>query len=190
MRCFIAINLNEELKMEIDRLTAHMKKGIRDVRWVPAENLHITLKFLGAVPDESVEEIREVLSQVSAHYSPFDVELRGMGLFPDRKRPRVVWIDILNSEKLIRLQEEVELFTERLGFKREERQFSPHLTIGRVRTPRTGGSLVDAVEELKNTYFGNIRVDMISLMKSDLKPTGAQYSVIAEFPFRRRKDDQ
>ena len=187
MRCFIAINLNEELKMEIDRLTAGMKKGNRDVRWVPAENLHITLKFLGAVPDESTKEIKEALSQISARYRPFDVKLRGMGLFPDRRRPKVVWIDMLNSEELIRLQEQVELFTESLGFKRENRQFSPHLTIGRVRTPGRSGSLVDAVEEFKDTDFGNIRVDTIYLMKSDLKPTGAQYSVIAGFPLKKEE---
>ena len=190
MRSFIAINLDDSLRNEIDRATANLKSGKWDVKWVAAANLHITLKFLGEITEDSVAELKEVLPSIASHNESFALKFKGVGIFPDRKRPRVIWIDILESDKLIKLQEQVEENLLTVGFNREDRPFSPHLTIGRVRSSAGKESLLGAVETLKDRDFGNIGVNNISLMKSDLRPGGAQYTSIAEFSLKRRSNDQ
>ncbi len=185
MRCFISINLGDSLKREIGSATGALRQGNWDVKWVSVENLHITLKFLGEVPEKLTEVIQQRLIGTSGRHIPFDLKLRSIGVFPDRKRPRVVWIDIVSPEELAKLQQAIEETLETLGFTREDRAFSPHLTIGRVRSLRGRDFLLKAMEALKDIDFGNISVDRIYLMKSDLKPAGAQYSVIAEFPLTK-----
>jgi 2'-5' RNA ligase len=118
------------------------------------------------------------------------LKFKGVGIFPDRRRPRVIWIDILESEKLIELQKEVEHSLSLIGFKEEDRPFSPHLTIGRARSSAGKDSLLKAIETLKDRDFGNIGVNNVSLMKSDLRPGGAQYTTMAEFNLKRRSNDQ
>lgn len=181
IRCFIAINLQDTLKREISESTAGLRKGEWDVRWVSTENLHITLKFLGETSEDLLQDIEEKLSEASACCKSFDVRLCGVGVFPDEKRPRVIWIDLFDSEDLVRLQGAIENSMRDLGFKKEARPFSPHLTIGRVRTLKGKDSLLSAVRTLKDREFGNIRIDRFSLMRSDLRPSGAQYTVMAEF---------
>ncbi|HUO76090.1 MAG TPA: RNA 2',3'-cyclic phosphodiesterase [Thermodesulfovibrionales bacterium] len=181
MRSFIAINLDDSLRSEIDRATTALKSGIWDVKWVSPANLHITLKFLGEIPENTVTELKETLSSVVSHHESFALRFKGVGIFPDKRRPRVIWIDLLEAEKLIKLQKEVENSLLTLGFKMEDRPFSPHLTIGRIRSSAGKESLLRAVETLKDKDFGNIGVNNVSLMKSDLKPGGAQYTTIAEF---------
>jgi len=190
MRSFIAINLDDSLRNEIDRATAGLKSGNCDVKWVPPANLHITLKFLGEIPEDTVTELKETLLSIASHHESFAFNLKGVGIFPDKKRPRVIWIDLLESEKLIKLQKEVENSLLTIGFNKEDRPFSPHLTIGRIRSSAGKESLLRAVETLKDKDFGNIGVNKVSLMKSDLKPGGAQYTTIAEFALKRRSNDQ
>ncbi len=182
MRCFVAINLEDSLKKEIGCVIRGLTEGRWDVKWVPAENLHITLKFLGDASDDSVQRVKEHLSGISKRHGPFEVKLYGVGVFPDKRRPRVVWIDLLDSGELIKLQEAVEISLITVGFTKEDRPFSPHLTIGRIRSLKAKDLFIGAIETLKDKDFGNIGVNKISLMNSDLKPTGAQYSIVAEFP--------
>jgi 2'-5' RNA ligase len=190
MRSFIAINLDDSLRNEVDRATAGLKSGNWDVKWVSPANLHITLKFLGEIPEDDLQGIREILLSIVPHHESFAFKLKGVGIFPDKRRPRIVWIDLLESEKLIKLQEKVDNTLVTIGFKREDRPFSPHLTIGRIRSSAGKESLLRAVETLKDKDFGNIGVNKVSLMKSDLKPGGAQYMTIAEFSLKRRSNDQ
>lgn len=190
MRCFIAINIDDTLKKEIDESVVTLKKGGWDVKWVPSENLHVTLKFLGNTPEDSVQRIKESLSLITPYLEPFTLKLSGVGLFPDKRRPRVIWIDLLDSFRLKILKEKIEESLLSIGFEREDRPFSPHLTIGRIRSPKGNDSLFNAIETLKDKDFGNIGVDKISLMKSELKPTGAQYTTITEFYLKRRINDQ
>jgi len=187
MRCFIAINLDDVVKKEIDASVALLKKEKADVKWVPAANLHVTLKFFGEIDERTVEKIEENLSEISRKFSPFEVKLHGLGVFPDERRPRVIWIDFLDSRRLIKLQEEVEYSIVSIGFEKEDRPFSPHLTIGRVRSPKNKDLLLRAMGPLRSKDFGNIGVDKIFLMKSDLKPTGAQYTAVAEFPLTKEE---
>jgi 2'-5' RNA ligase len=190
MRSFIAINLDDSLRNEIDKATTSLRSGNWDVKWVAAANLHITLKFLGEISENTVAGLKERLLPIASHHESFAFRLKGVGIFPDKRRPRVIWIDILEPDRLVKLQEEVEHNLLTIGFKREDRPFSPHLTIGRVRSSVDKESLLGAVETLKDKDFGNIGVNKVSLMKSDLKPGGAQYTPIAEFDLKRRNNDQ
>lgn len=190
MRSFIAINLDDSLRSEIDRATVGLRSGKWDVKWVSVANLHITLKFLGEISEDALQGMGETLSSIASQHESFALKLKGVGVFPDKRRPRVIWIDILESEKLIKLQEQVEDNLVTIGFTKEDRRFSPHLTIGRIKSSAGKESLLKAVETLKDKDFGNIGVNKVSLMKSDLKPAGAQYTAIAEFYLKRRSNDQ
>jgi RNA 2',3'-cyclic 3'-phosphodiesterase len=181
IRCFVAINLDKGLRRDLYHATEALRDIQCDVKWVPMENLHITLKFLGDTPEECIPKIGERLAAISGSHMPFRMKLHGAGIFPDRRRPRVVWIDILDSGEFIKLYEKVEESLAIIGFQKDNRSFTPHLTIGRVRSPKGNASLVGMVEKLKENDFGIIEVEKISLMKSDLKPSGAQYTPVAEY---------
>ena len=186
MRCFIAVNLSASLKREVAAAVKGLAAGNWDVKWVAADNLHITLRFLGTVADDTVERIMELLKTVASGHGSFAVPLRGVGVFPDRRKPRVVWIDIPDSGELTRLQAEVEEACVTIGFTKEDRPFSPHLTLGRIRSmdPKDREPFMRAVETLKDRDFGNIGVNKISLMKSELEPAGARYFIVAEYPLK------
>lgn len=187
IRCFIAINLSDSLKNEIDNSINWLRKGDSDVKWVSSENLHLTLKFLGETSEDLIKSLQEKLSMISAHHVPFEVNLKGIGIFPDKRRPRVIWINILDSDKLIKLQEALDITTVSLGYNKEIRSFSPHLTIGRVRSQKGKDMLLEAIETLKDKDFGNINVNKFSLMRSVLKPTGAQYTTLSEFHLNKEE---
>lgn len=186
MRCFIAINLDAAMKSGVDGVIRDLKKGDWDVGWIRAENLHLTLKFLGEVSADAMTRLEKGLSVAASGCDPFEMRLQGTGVFPDRKRPRIVWIDMIEpSGSLLKLQELIEISTESLGFAPEDRKFSPHLTIGRIKSARGKEELIKEIEALNDKDFGNIHVDGFSLMKSDLRPSGAQYTSLKEFLFRK-----
>jgi 2'-5' RNA ligase len=187
MRCFIAINIEDPLKKEIGSAIGSLGSGRWDVKWVSPENLHITLAFLGDIPDDSVPRVNDQLSAVSKSHAPFEVSLCGTGVFPDRKRPRVVWIGLSNPEKLKVLQNDIEQATLFISLAKEDRSFSPHLTIGRIRSLRDRDAFIRNIETLRDRDFGNIGVKKISFMRSELKPAGAQYSIVAEFPLTKEE---
>ncbi|HAM52277.1 MAG TPA: RNA 2',3'-cyclic phosphodiesterase [Nitrospiraceae bacterium] len=184
LRCFIAIRLSDSLKQEVATVLDDLKRMNADVKWVTPENLHLTLKFLGDIDEGVVPLIRKKLIEISALQSSFTVKLSGMGFFPDKGRPRVVWIDSQDHQGLKNLKEKVEEAMITIGFAREDRTFSPHLTIGRVRTSKNLSSLLSRMQTLKDKDFGNIDVRLVSLMRSELKPKGAEYTTLAEFNFK------
>lgn len=185
IRTFISINLDESLKKEINNLLMDIKKHDLAVKWVPPENLHITLKFLGHIPEDKIEKVKERLSDLTSRFNPFILRFRGIGFFPDRKRPRVIWVDISDTDTLRDLQEMIEERLTEIGFEREDRGFSPHLTIGRIKSLGDRERLTGLIDTIKDREFGSIKVDRVSLMRSDLRPGGAKYSVIAEFPLKK-----
>jgi len=187
MRCFIAIILDDLVRRAIDSAMVGLRSGKWDVKWVRAENLHITLKFLGEITADLAEKVTEVLSGITKNFASFDLGFRSIGMFPHEKSPRVVWIGIDHPEECTRLQLIIEENLLTVGFNKDNRPFSPHLTIGRVRSMRSKDSLVGAMVAIKERDFGNISVDSIYLMKSELKPAGAQYSVITEFPLKKEE---
>ena len=187
LRCFIAIEIPGQVKELLAETQDGLKKTRADVRWVPLENVHITLKFLGSTEEAFISDISGELARRVATCRPFYIKITGVGCFPDLRRPRVIWVGIGESQELTELARDVELGMVEIGCQAEERKFSPHLTIGRVRSPRGIPDIMRAVEKLGGASFGSMEVSKISLMKSELRPAGAIYSSLAEIPFGGEK---
>lgn len=155
------------------------------MRWVARENLHFTLKFLGSVAGEKVGPIMEALEQPVRAVRRFSVAARGVGVFPDPRRPRVLWVG-LEGEALAGLASGVERALEPLGFARERRSFRPHLTIGRWRDSGNSlGGLGREIESWKEREFGASWVEEVVLFQSVLEPEGAVYSALGVIPLER-----
>jgi RNA 2',3'-cyclic 3'-phosphodiesterase len=182
IRCFIAINLSEEIRSSIDNLIAELRKTGTDVAWVRPEKIHLTLKFLGNTDDSLIPKIKECLSKKLSHYNAFYIKIVGVGCFPSSKRPRVLWIGMENSDFLKGIQKDIDAEVAGFGFALEDRPFSPHLTIGRVRSQKGIADMLMRFEAFRTADFGSIGVKSIHIMKSELKPAGAEYTSIAEIP--------
>jgi len=182
LRCFIALAISDHIRRECGDIIERLKKHDADVKWVRVDNMHLTLKFLGKTPQKVLPEIQEYLFNVVLSYNPFYIRIYTTGVFPNRKYPRVIWIGVEDSDMLKRLHEDIENTMVSLGFKKEQRPFKPHLTLGRVRSREGIVHLVHDLDMLKDKDFGNIHVKKIKLMKSDLKPQGAIYSCLYDIP--------
>ncbi len=184
MRCFVAITLSEEVKEEVYRLIETLKGHGGAIRWVKRDSLHLTLKFLGSVQDERVPEIREAIGRAAKGLSPFFLRATGTGVFPDYRRPRVIWVGVERERALEDLYGRIEEEFEHLGFERERRGLTPHITIGRVKEPETVRGVLKELRGYKDREFGKIYVDRVVLMKSILRPEGADYERVSEALFQ------
>ena len=149
--------------------------------WVAADNLHITLKFLGGVDEPRLAEISAALER-AVTVPTFQVEVRGFGAFPSTTRPRVLWAGAPGPPAFTRLAEDVDRALVALGFPPEARGFAPHVTVGRVREPRRDAALAVALEAAAARSFGTFGVERVSLMRSDLSPKGARHTELSAFP--------
>jgi 2'-5' RNA ligase len=189
LRAFIAVDLPFEIRDAIGRAMAPLQKGVGSiVRWVSMENMHLTLKFLGDVSPSNVEMLSQMLQAEADLFNCFDLRLSGLGSFPNLKRPRVIFIGIQAPPTLEALQRGIESASRRLGYESEERGFSPHLTIGRVKqnvTPTEQQAIRRALEETRIDSLGTARVDSVHLYKSDLKPSGSVYTKLYSAPLKK-----
>jgi len=186
IRVFIAINLPPELKARLAERQRELKSapGGQAVRWTPVEQIHLTLRFLGDVPAESVPDIQAAVQRAAATTPAFELQAEGLGCFPHARQPRIVWVGITGALAGLRqLQEAVERETAPWG-EREDREFHPHLTIGRVKKEhaRSARPLAEALNRTTTGLFGAFRVAQLDLMQSRLAPTGAEYTVLAALP--------
>ena len=177
MRCFIAIELPEEVKSALSDIEDELKKTKADVRWVKPDNIHLTLKFLGNIEEKTTEEIIRKMEDICRRYNPIFLEIKGMGAFPSLKSPRVVWIGIYDNNNLKSLQEEIDRAMESIGFEGEDRAFTAHLTLGRFRSNTDKNKLLEAMKLHENDVFGSINVQSLSLMRSDLHPRSEERRV-------------
>jgi 2'-5' RNA ligase len=168
--------IRQRLADEIDRLRPHAT----DVAWVAPANLHVTVKFLGRVEETRMPELTEALRAVAGGQRALDVAVRGLGAFPTPTRPRVLWAGLAEASGLPPLAEAVDAACAALGFPRETRPFSAHVTLGRVREPRRRTALAGALA--RGGDFGRVRVEGLSLMRSELSPRGARYTELARLP--------
>jgi len=189
LRCFIAVDIPEEIKRGIGEMIAVFKKHNADVKWVAHEHLHLTLKFLGKTSEDLLPEIGELLSKIVLSYKPFCIKIYDVGVFPNRKYPRVIWVGIEDSDFLQSLQRDIENAMASLGYQKEERKFHPHLTLGRVRSQRGMAHIMQELDTFQDKDFGSIEVCNIRLMQSELTPTGARYSCLQEIPLGRGKNE-
>ncbi len=178
MRAFIAIDLPPEVHAELARWQAAFRKLTSGARWTHHEGIHLTLKFLGEVPDMQVEQVKQALMSLGPT-SPFTVEIKGFGFFPDSRRPRVFWAGVAAPPELGQLAQRVEDAMETIGFPREQRSYSPHLTLARFRDPRPEHALREAVEKQATTTLGQFQVTEFFLYESKLRPQGAEYTKVS-----------
>lgn len=180
MRTFIAVNLPDEIKKKVAETTAGLKKIDSGVKWVEPQNLHLTLKFLGWVEDTRLPEVVQITGKVSS--PSFKLKLAGAGGFPRGKNPRVLWVDIKEgAEELKALANRLEEDFSSAGFRAEEREFSPHLTIGRVKGKRGIDKVMEEMGHLAGVEFGECQVQNLEIMKSTLTRKGPTYEVYKSF---------
>jgi 2'-5' RNA ligase len=189
LRAFIAVEIPHEIHKAIENETAPLRVALNQslVRWVPTSNMHLTLKFLGDTSPTNVDMLVQILSVEASQHSAFEIQFRGLGVFPNSKRPRVIWIGIQAPAGLEALQHGIEAATATLGYPSEERPFSPHLTIGRVKqTARSADmqKIRTALEETKVGMLGSAQVTAVHLFKSDLKQSGAVYTRLFSAPLK------
>ena len=185
VRTFIAIELDETINAALADLQGQLKAKVPpgSVRWVKPGGIHLTLKFLGDVPANRIEEIERALVQACAGFPAFSFSVEGLGCFPNPRRPRVVWVGVQEeSGTFAGLQEAIEDGMEKLGFAPEGRRFHAHLTLGRTQRRASSGDvrrLGRLVQEIEIGPLGQMEARSVSLIKSDLKPTGAVYTQLA-----------
>ncbi len=182
IRSFIAIELSLPVKTKIEDIQNKLKSSASDVRWVRAESIHLTLKFLGTIAEEQISEIYESIEQCCTTSVPFALTVNTLGAFPNEKNPRVIWIGTEDSTgTLASLQQCVEKKLSTIGFKEEKRAFSPHLTLGRIKSPKGKRELMQRLAEYKNCECGTSEAQEVCLFKSDLKPGGAIHTKLRTF---------
>ncbi|MCL6634338.1 MAG: RNA 2',3'-cyclic phosphodiesterase [Peptococcaceae bacterium] len=184
MRLFVAINLPEPVKQVLGSFVGELRRLTSDARWVEQGNLHLTLKFLGNVPEEQVPAIIAALERSAAGVPPFRLDLGGVGVFPSMERPRVFWVGVSGeTAALSRLHRQVQEEMKQLGFEPENRRFTPHLTLARLRSPLGFAAVLERADMLARQQgrFGSVKVASMELMLSELSPGGARYSVLAGF---------
>ena len=188
LRAFIAVELPLEIRKTVCAATSKLQNDIGPlIRWVPIENMHLTLKFLGDVSPSNVELLSQMLRAEMELFNCFDLHLNGLGSFPNLKRPRVIYVGMQDPAALEALQRGIESASSRLGYGAEERGFSPHLTIGRVKqnvTATEQQAIRHALADTKIDSLGTARVNSVELFKSDLKPTGSVYTRLYSAPLK------
>ena len=184
VRSFIAIELPNELKVGLSQLEAQLKSGKQSgVKWVNPYSIHLTLKFLGSIAVDKISQITKAMNEAVQGISPFHLEVKDLGAFPNLRRVQVVWVGISGEvDKLAQLQQRIESNLARLGFAPESRPFTPHLTLARLRNQASLDERQRLGELIAGTRFEvayTIKVDTINLMRSQLTREGAVYSRIS-----------
>lgn len=185
IRSFLALDTPEKIREGIGAVQSRLKKIIHgDIHWARPEGIHLTLKFFGNISEDDVVNISAVVEKIAAGSLPLVLTIGGTGAFPDPHRPRVVYLGMNGDvERLIAFQKELERALETIGFPREERPFRPHLTLGRIKSPRGLIGLAGVVEKGESYTAGEFSASGLGLFKSDLTPRGAVYTRLAWYPF-------
>ncbi len=182
VRTFIAIQLGSDVQQLLGRIQKMLASQIdeKDVRWVDKSNVHLTLKFLGDVQSGRLPEVYQGVQAACAEIAPFAITVRDLGCFPNLQRPRVIWAGVTESMGMLQqLQQAIEEKLAQQGYERERREFTPHLTLGRVNRGihRDGQQRIGRIVQ-EGVQFPplDMPVSAVSVMRSDLQPSGAVYS--------------
>ena len=184
MRLFIAVDLPVSLKERLGEIVAELSACGADVRWVHADSMHLTLKFLGNVEPGELVAIDGVLSRVAGTAQSTHCRLRNLGSFPHLRRPRVLWIGVETIDAaLLSLHAELDASLAEIGFAKEKRGFHPHITLGRVRHSSGLPALREVVEARDQLVAGEFVIDRLTLFESELRQTGARHTQFGVYPF-------
>jgi 2'-5' RNA ligase len=182
VRLFIAIEIPGEIRETLAALLKEMRLAAPQAKWARAENLHVTLKFLGHTEPARLQAVKDSLAAIRGT-EPVALEFRGLGFFPNERRPRVFWAGMEASGSLKTLAQDIDHSMHKLGFPLEDRPFAPHLTLARFDPPGLPSKLGAAVKENASRKFGAFSTREFHLIESKLKPTGAEYTTVQSFPF-------
>lgn len=171
LRAFLAIPLPETIKSGLIRIQKELATELPNVRWVKPDGMHLTLKFFGDIPEESLEKIGAVMLSVKLLTDPFPAAVSGIGAFPSAGKPRVIWAGFHAGSPLTTLQAALEEGFSRIGIPREDRPFTPHLTLGRCRSPHSGAA--EILDKYRAADCGTLQVERLILYESRLLPAGA-----------------
>jgi 2'-5' RNA ligase len=183
MRLFVAIDLSPEAVGNLEDLLRRLQPAFQ-INWIPPANLHITTKFIGEWPDDRLPELTAALGTLPSR-APISIAVEKLGFFPNPHAPRVFWAGVHADEGLTQLARDTETALAPLGIAKEDRPFSPHLTLARIKTPGKQIALLQAVAKLPSLDFGNFVADRFYLYRSKTAPTGSVYTKLAEFPFAK-----
>ncbi|HOW34842.1 MAG TPA: RNA 2',3'-cyclic phosphodiesterase [Candidatus Omnitrophota bacterium] len=184
LRLFIAIELDPSVREAIGIIQDHLRKSGADVKWVKPDDIHLTLKFLGDTPTDIVDKIANAMQESVQSVKKFLIEITGLGAFPKISSPRIIWVGIENGRKEVKqIAASLEEKLETLGIKKEEREFSAHITVGRTRSPQNIFALSKILKEFKSTAPITQEVSHITLIKSTLTAQGPVYEVLRRADF-------
>ena len=180
IRCFVAVEIPEPIQALLKPVQTHLQSQIHTgASWTKPGNFHLTLKFLGDIRPEAINDVSDTLQRVTDTHPPFSIALGGIGAFPNLARPRVIWMGIKQGASTVsRLAKAVNLELTHLGFSRDNR-FHPHLTLARLRTATNLEPLKNILRKYDTIVDGSMRVNKITLMQSKLRPNGAIYTPLS-----------
>ena len=187
VRSFIAVNLNPEIKEYLTYLQASLSVPETKIKWVKKDNLHLTMKFLGDISSEQTEKLKIILKEITSRYSPFIIKLSSnIGIFPTYRMPRIIWIGIKEgANQLQELYNYIETMLYKEGFPGENKEFSSHITIGRVKFIKNKDNFIQILKRIEISNLSQ-EVKSIELMGSKLTPNGPIYNITAEFPLSKK----
>ena len=182
VRAFIAVDLGDEIREKLDGLQRKLKKVHAHARWVKPRDMHLTLAFLGDLPVEKISPLKTALDEAFKGQKPFDLKAAGTGFFGRPNRPRVIWAGIAECPPLMELQRRAVEALHAAEVEFDNKPFSPHLTLARIKTPNHTESLLGKLEKAKTADLGRTCIDAAELIQSDLRPGGAEYTVLHRVP--------
>jgi RNA 2',3'-cyclic 3'-phosphodiesterase len=182
VRLFVALQIPGEVRARLASLINDLRPLAPTIKWVRTENLHLTLKFIGEAEAQRIETIRAGLAKIRVR-AAMELKFRGLGFFPNEKRPQVFWAGIDAPPVLTHLAGEIETELAGLGFPREDRTFAPHLTLARLDGARLAEAFRKAIEQRAGQEFGAMRPTEFHLVESKLKPARAEYTTVQTFLF-------
>ncbi len=183
MRLFVAIDLPYEVRRNLE-LLLQLLRPKADLQWSAPSNLHVTTKFIGEWPENDLDILKQALAEIPPP-GEFRVDIQGLGWFPNERNPRVFWAGIRGGEALPLLARATEDACESLGIAREDRPFSPHLTLARIRRPVDLAALRKTIASLPSDHFGRFTAAQFHLYESQLRPGGSIYTKLASFPLAK-----
>jgi 2'-5' RNA ligase len=182
MRLFTGIDLPEDVRERLERLLMHLRSSAH-LKWSPVYNLHVTLKFIGDWPEDKMPQLDAALRAV-VRREAIPAEVKGLGWYPNPHHPRVFWAGIQGGEALPKLVKDIDGATSSLGIASEDRPFSAHLTLARIKEPAPLQALRSAIAQLESVEFGAFRVDRFYLFRSQPGSAGSIYTKLSEYPFQ------
>lgn len=187
LRMFVAVEISPQLRSAAKRLIERLGAAQASVKWVEAENLHFTLKFLGDVPGEQMNDVCRAVDRAVSPLTPFELVARGCGAFPSIQKPRTIWLGVESgSEPMSTLAEAIEQSLMPLGFAPEHRRFTPHLTLGRVRegSPLALQQLAELLTKYGDLDAGSTTIDEVTVFSSTLRRGGPKYEALSHAELR------